>query len=820
MLISWVVFPLVLCIVALGCALLLELASGVRLKGTLLLPAGLAVIVVVGLFSTMSDATAEWTAPAVVLMAVAGLVLSPPWARGRIDVGALACAVAVFAVYAAPVVLSGETTFASFLPQVDTGTWFGLTDHIMDHGRSIASLEGSNYKDLLEATLSVGYPIGSLVPLGVGRDLVGQDTAWVFQPYLAFLAAMLALSLYELSAQVLPSLRRRAVTVFIASQPALLVGVSLWGGIKEVSAAWVLALLAALVVPSVREGWRERALIPVAVASAAVLGILSFAGALWMMPFLIGAAVLSARLHGRGVALGQAGVALGLTLLLAIPTLAETGSFWDQVTSPVITGEAQSTLLHPLSWRQVFGIWPAGDFRTDPYAGGITDVLVVLVIIAAVAGLVWAWRGRRWELVLYAGGLGAACVLITALGSPWVDAKALAITSPAIVIAALAGLLGLGPDEGPRAAYAPIYRWGLPIAAAAIAGGVLWSNALAYHDVTLAPRAQLHELEVIGDKFADQGPTLLSDFDPYASRHFLRNMDVHGTSGLRPFRIPAADGRHYDQRVGDFRVETEGFYIPSLLGYRTIVRRQTPAASHPSSAFRLAWSGRYWEVWQQQRQPGRIVAHLSLGAGGQPVSKPRCSAVRALARSVGATGHLAASQRPFLGEAKFATKPVWTSPVKGKGVPEKLKSGVIGGSVEVGVPDRYGFWMSGIFDRRVQLLLDGKPVDKARREFNFSFPRYIFMGTSRLSKGTHSLELHYGDEGDLHPGTGAKAAVSPSIGARRVLFGFGPILFGRASPGWQVTPVKPSQAPRLCGKRLDWLEAIVPAPGGASVNSG
>jgi hypothetical protein len=33
------------------------------------------------------------------------------------------------------------------------------------------------------------------------------------------------------------------------------------------------------------------------------------------------------------------------------------------------------------------------------------------------------------------------------------------------------------------------------VVAAAIAGGVLWSNALAYHEANLAPRDRLAELE-------------------------------------------------------------------------------------------------------------------------------------------------------------------------------------------------------------------------------------------------------------------------------------------------------------------------------------
>ena len=50
MLIPWLLFPLVLAALALGCGLLLERASGASLPRPLLLPAGLAVIIVAALF--------------------------------------------------------------------------------------------------------------------------------------------------------------------------------------------------------------------------------------------------------------------------------------------------------------------------------------------------------------------------------------------------------------------------------------------------------------------------------------------------------------------------------------------------------------------------------------------------------------------------------------------------------------------------------------------------------------------------------------------------------------------------------------------------
>jgi hypothetical protein len=800
MLISWLLFPVVLGLLTLGSGLLLELASGRRLPGELLLPAGLAVMVVVGLFPVMSDATAKLTTPLLVALAAAGLVLAPPWKRGPLDFGAVGCAAAVFATFAAPVLLSGQPTFAAYLPQLDTATWLGLTDHIMDHGRSLAGLPDSNYKEILTTYLPGGYPLGSFLPLGAGHKLVGEDPAWVFQPYLAFLSAMLALSLYGLSARLLPSRRLRGLAVFIASQPALLLGVSLWGGIKELSGAWVLALLVALIAPLVQERARGRQLLPASVASAAAVGLLSFAGALWIVPLLAGALVLSIRLGSRAVALAQAAVFLPITGLLSIPTLAQVGSFFPNATSAVITGGTQATLFHPLSWRQLFAIWPAGDFRGTPDEIGVTNVLVGLVAVAAVAGLVWAWRTRKWELLLYTFGVGASCVIVTVFGSPWVDAKALAITSPAISIAAIVGAIA--------------FPWRIrlvpPLAAALITGGILWSNALAYHDVTLAPRGQLRELERIDERFGGQGPTLLTEFDPYAVRHFLRDTDVHGLAGLKGVLIPLSSGHVYQGTGNELNIDTESYDIDALLAYRTIVRRHNPASSYPSSAYRLAWSGRYWEVWQRQEQPRRVLSHLALGGGGQPVKRPRCRDVLTLAQLAGPTGELAVSRRPLLNEAQLSRTVIWKSQTQGAAVPKRLRSGVIEGSLLAPAPGHYGFWLSGVFDRRVQLSVDGEELAKARTEFNFSYPFYIYMGGVQLSKGRHHLELRYGAGGDLHPGTGGRAAVSPRLGARQVLLGFGPLVFSRDSPSWSVTYVRPSRARALCGKYLDWVEAIAP----------
>src|SRR4029079_173963 len=174
--------------------------------------------------------------------------------RGRRpDPWALGAAVLVYAAFAAPVVLSGETTFAGYIKLDDTATWLAMTDRLIEHGRNLDGLAPSSYEATLDVNFSTGYPLGAFPPLGVGAKLVGQDVAWVFQPYLALLAALMASALYSIVRRVIDSPAQRAIAVVVASQAALLFAYSLWGGVKELAAAWGIALLAALVAPLLHE---------------------------------------------------------------------------------------------------------------------------------------------------------------------------------------------------------------------------------------------------------------------------------------------------------------------------------------------------------------------------------------------------------------------------------------------------------------------------------------------------------------------------------------------------------------------------------------
>ena len=588
---AWLTFPLLLAALALGCGLLADRASRRAIPGSLIVPVGLAVIVVAGDLLTRWADAASLTPWALVALAVAGFVLglrdrlrAPEWSP-------VAVALSVFAVYAAPIVLSGEATFAGYVTLDDTATWLAITDQLMDRGHDLSQLPPSSHEATLAFTLAKGYPVGSFLPLGTGASITGIDPAWAFQPYLAFLGACLGLALWSLLRPLVPSSGLRGLCAFIAAQPALLFGYALWGGVKELIAAALIATLAALVRSGRAEDIRERPVIPLAIVAAALLSALSAGGLVWVVPIL--AAPIAVRLAGHGgelrpgwpvvIAVGALSASCVLALALGIRP-APKGAFG------LVDGEVLGNLIGPLSPLQIAGVWPSGDFRIDP-----DQKLLAYLLVAAVAGLfgLGAWRAIRSRAVsLLAYGVGTVVVALSvvAIASPWLGAKALAIASPAALTLAVGGAASL---RGRRTE--------MVVALGVLAAGALWSNLLAFGEVRLAPRERLGELERLGAELAGEGPTLMTEYEPYGVRHFLRDAAPEGVSELRRREIPLRDGTLAPK--GD-SVDTNEIRLDALLTYRTLVLRRSPLASRLPASYRLVSRGRYYDVWQR---PGTIL---------------------------------------------------------------------------------------------------------------------------------------------------------------------------------------------------------------------
>src|SRR5262249_21386006 len=137
---------------------------------------------------------------------------------------------------------------------------------------------------------------------------------------LAFLAALLALALYALAAPLVTSRSARTVVAVVACQPAILFGYYLWGGIKELAAALVLAVLAATI-PVLLESRTVRGVVPAAVTTAALVNVLSLGGAGWLAGLVV-VLVLVLRTRGRDFALRATGVFAATAAACAIPAIA------------------------------------------------------------------------------------------------------------------------------------------------------------------------------------------------------------------------------------------------------------------------------------------------------------------------------------------------------------------------------------------------------------------------------------------------------------------------------------------------------------------
>jgi hypothetical protein len=792
LLICWVVFPLVLGVLCFGCGLGLERLAGIRLPDSLLLPVGLAVVTVLGGLATLTAATAELATPLVIAAAVAGVAVGRPWRQLRVDGWALGCAAAVFLVFGAPVILSGEATFAGYIKLDDTATWLGITDRAMSHGLTASGLAPSSFEAVV--SFAHGYPVGSFVPLGVGHVLTGQDIAWLFQPCMAFSAAMLALALWSILNGLVPSKPWRAVTVLVAAQPALLFGYAMWGGIKELAATWVVALLAALVVPLVRAGRTMdaggervgrgvRAFLPLAVAAAATVDVFSFGGAVWIGPVAIAIFLLLAAGRRWDLTALQVGGVVVVAAVLGLPALVSASSF---LTSPAVSGVTAGgdlgRLVHPLSLAQAFGIWPSGDFRFTPHALTVTSLLIAVAAAGALLGVVWAWARDALAPLLYLATALFGFVVIAVISTPWGDAKAMATTTPAVLLVVLVGALAL---------LASRYRIVGGLVVVAIAAGVVWSNALAYHDVWLAPRAQLVELEHIGDRIAGQGPTLMTEFQPYGVRHFLRASDPEGASELRRRPVFLRDGS--EASPGEF-VDLDQLALDSIFAYRTIVLRRSPSESRPPPAYRLVYHGHWYDVWQRPPNLGsNAIASLPLGRGLQAGAIPPCGRILALRR--GAARLQAAVRAPTISVllGRLQTPPGWVPEAADPGQVVPHRSGTIAASVLIPATGSYDVWLGGSFRSGLEFSIDGRRLAEARAQLN-NDGSYTPMGVETLTSGTHVIELSYAGP-DLHPGSGGPA------------FPLGPLVFSRRVPV-PILSVPANRAASLCGKRLDWVMAV------------
>lgn len=807
---AWLLYPVALIALCLGLGLLAGWAAGWRLPGVLLIPVGFVTLLALARLMTQETATAPFALVVLLLLAGAGFVVQRAWLRTlRPDPWMLLAAVGIFAIFGAPVILSGNPTFAGYLALGDTSHQLSLADLLAQHGFTFDPvIDGANRRSLIAYVLS-GYPVAGQAALGVTAPLGLLDLAWLYQPLLSFMAVVLCLAIGGL---VTPILRHRwqvAVAAFVAAQSALVLGFALQGSIKEITTLAALATAVAVLAAAIGERRPPRSLLVLAIAGAAALAALGPAA----MAYLAVVAVVALIVWGIRIARARRGAdalwlaaAAGLAAVLSLPVLVSLQTQLHVQGGTLTANEDAATgaladlgnLAEPLKLEQALGLWLSGDYRYEPIQHlSLHSAALWLGGICALLGLAWVIRRRAWQPLLLVLVLVAPSIYLLDRGSPYADAKVLTILSPAILLLAILGALALWSG-----------RW-RPLSlllAGALAVAAVSSSALAYHEVSLTPYDRYEELLELNDRLAGRGPVLFTEYDEFG-KYFLRDAASynepewpHGfrhepynpTALADPLRRPSVKT---PLDIDDLRLD----YLQSV---PYIVMRRSPTTSRPPANFSRVWRGDFYELWQRSQAP-RVTRHKPLGPDIlHPAATVTAAVAREWARAArAANGRIAYVERAAL-VGFYVTRnepPAHWAPFPS--FPESLVSSGparIDGTVEIPRASRYNVWLEGSFARRMTVSIDGEPLATTRPGLN-NPGAHILLGTRRLQPGSHEIEIVQGG-GDLRPGSG---------GYRSSLRHIGPMWLQPVDDvDRTVVTIEPGEWRRLVSVRADWLEIV------------
>ena len=365
-----------------------------------------------------------------------------------------------------------------------------------------------------------------------------------------------------------------------------------------------------------------------------------------------------------------------------------------------------------------------------------------------------------------------------------------------------------------------------PLVMLVIAGGVLWSNVLAYSDVTLAPRARLAELQHIGQLVDGKGPTFVNEYEAYADRHFLRAGAPVEPAEYRPVTLPLRSGAILTKSAW---ANLDAFPLSTLLPYRSIVTRRSPAESRPPSIYALVWQGRYYQLWQRpEPAPTTILEHIPYGEPNthpycgaaengpneplcsiSPVAIPSCPQILGFASTAAKEhAHLVAYQRaaPTFARGDQVVWPgAWNHDAAGQSL-EPTTPGTAVGHIAVPSSQSYELFLGGGFGRGFEVRVDGRKVGTVKDQLA-GFTSFVPVAEVYLSAGVHKFEYTY-PQADLTPGSGETLGAGEFAPDVRFTSLAAVVLQPLQYPRSELISVPPAEARRLCGRPLEWVELV------------
>jgi hypothetical protein len=811
---AWVLFPCVLLLASVGCGLLVRRLAAGELSTLLVAPTGFALVVVICAFACSYGWLAEAAGPIVAVLAVIGLALelrarSPRSVAPRRAswIWPALAALAAFAAVGAPVFLSGQVGWTGYTRIVDIAFQFDFAQHLADAGRTNPASGNSSYNIVISKLIGIGYPGGSQATLGAMATLLRTNLAWCYQAFLAFTAAMGALAIYSLLGRVTRNGLLRFIGAAVAIEPNVLYGYALEAGIKELTTASLLMIVAALFAERLPGDGPRRAVLPMAVAVSAAFAAFSLGIAPWLGLLLLGVLVVSLlRAAGRRrVVLESWALFAVVAIVLSLPGLI-TAAKLASVAGAAVGGVVDlglGNLTAPVSKWSSAGVWLTGDYRFPLVHATSSHVFDVIIITLAVIGVLAALLHRRWTIVVLGVMTPVALYYFIEHSTAWIQFKSFTITAAFVVALAFAGA---GALQASRRRGVSALGW---LAALAVAGGVLYGNALIYHDTTLAPGARYHDLAAIAKRYSGQGPVLDPYFDEYAE-FILReeqattivdpaNFDFQVRPGVAP------PGMSFGWDLNQL--------VPAYLqSFPLIVQPRSPTASRAPSNYDLIERTRYFEVWRRDRPSRAVFFHAPLSNLPHERTPALCRALVGQARRAGPGALLAYAKTSV---ATVANPLAGRHPIYWRALGPSTLAGYGSGAAEMKVTlpsaGRYSVWLQGSVGRPLTFYIDGKRLSSIGYEERYP-SQFLLVHTATLTAGPHTLRIVRGG-GSLHPGSG-------NPGAETTLSTIGAIVFSRLHSSENSVYVAPAgRMAQICAAPVgyEWLELL--RPGGAPADA-
>jgi hypothetical protein len=505
-----------------------------------------------------------------------------------------------------------------------------------------------------------GYPVGPQSLVAVIAEVTGASLVDAFNGLLLAVPALTGLAALSLLGRLRPLPRIAAAS--LAGLPFLAASFLAQSAFKEtVMALYVVGFTAILALAVERDGNGKPGLGGRAAAGAGVALVLggvfaySVPALAWFGLILAGWSALALwrddgiDLGAARDALGRHRVAIALAAVLVLAVVALTagriGSFIERIGD---VSASTGRLSSPIFPGEALGVWPEGDFRI--VRGDVSGALLAtgLGALAVLAGAAMLWRRRADALLAALAACGAVYVGARLFSSIYVEAKALAIMAPLVVVVALGGLLGPGRRS----------RGGLALQALGVAflAAAAISTFLALRAAPVGFTDRGEELEQLAEQA--EGETLVFlGVDRFAG-YWLRDALTRSPGGYVPQEVGARPQKVWQQgRAMDLDTLAAGKLDEFDYAITTAAAYQS---SPPPNMLEVDRTDSY-VLWRRTAKTPRAQVLDEGGNPGRPLDAAESPLVSLACRQ--------GAQSPGGGEAVILPEPVlagqraWSRPV-------------------------------------------------------------------------------------------------------------------------------------------------------------